>query len=149
MKDCLRVFLCDGDLREADVLASAFGRLANVVTLETFVHCTDMLDHLFKWHQTPDIIFLDINIPRQNGLVCLLEMRQHAESAGIPVIINTSSTLTNDVQAAFYAGANMYMTKSKEQSHIEDNLRHILALKTAELGGRSQGHFFDLVRYDA
>ncbi|MFI5192521.1 MAG: response regulator [Chitinophagales bacterium] len=60
----------------------------------------------------PDIIFLDINMPYKNGKICLREIRSNKKFNNVPVVMFSTSFHNKDVDDAFDAGANMYVSKS-------------------------------------
>ena len=60
---------------------------------------------------TPDIIFLDLNMPRLNGMQCLRALKNDSLFEHIPVVIYTTSKLKEDKKAAMEAGAADFITK--------------------------------------
>ncbi|MBX3615860.1 response regulator [Nitrosomonas sp.] len=60
----------------------------------------------------PDIILLDLNMPRKNGIEFLAEMKADLNLRSIPVIIYTSSAMPQDIKSAFMNYANGYIKKS-------------------------------------
>ncbi len=60
---------------------------------------------------TPDLILLDINMPRKNGCEVLEEIRRDERLKLIPVVILTSSEAEDDIRRAYELGANCYVTK--------------------------------------
>lgn len=60
----------------------------------------------------PDIILLDLNMPRKDGIEFLAEMKADLDLRIIPVIIYTSSATPQDIKAAFQNYANGYIRKS-------------------------------------
>jgi chemotaxis family two-component system response regulator Rcp1 len=62
----------------------------------------------------PDLVLLDLNLPRKDGVEVLQEMRSDPALAPIPVIVLTSSAAADDVDACYAAGANAFVVKSVE-----------------------------------
>jgi two-component system, chemotaxis family, response regulator Rcp1 len=62
----------------------------------------------------PDLVLLDLNLPRKDGVEVLQEMRSDPALAPIPVIVLTSSSAARDVEACYAAGANAFVVKSVE-----------------------------------
>ena len=60
---------------------------------------------------TPDLILLDINMPRKNGCEVLQEIRADEGLKLIPVVILTSSEAEDDIRHAYELRANCYVTK--------------------------------------
>jgi len=59
----------------------------------------------------PDMILLDLNIPRRNGLQLLQRLRESAVCANVPVVIVTSSDAPKDRQAVARLNADSYFCK--------------------------------------
>ena len=62
-----------------------------------------------RWQ--PDLILLDLNIPKKDGRQTLSEIKGEEELRHIPVVILTSSDAENDVIQSYALGANCYITK--------------------------------------
>ena len=63
---------------------------------------------LYPW---PDLILLDLNMPRKNGREALKEIKEDAELRRIPVIILTTSKEQEDIVRSYDLGVNSYITK--------------------------------------
>jgi len=86
--------------------------------LETVTNGEALIKDLSK--TDPDIIFLDLNIPRKNGKECLHEIRSNNKFKDIPVIIFSTCSFEEDVNDTYADGANMYVTKPISfKSHVE------------------------------
>ena len=59
----------------------------------------------------PDLILLDINLPRKNGLEVLSEVKADPDLAAIPVVMLTTSEADRDVVRSYRLHANCYVTK--------------------------------------
>lgn len=59
----------------------------------------------------PEVLILDLKMPRMSGLELLAWVRDHPEFKVIPTIIMTSSKLDADIEKAYHLGANTYMLK--------------------------------------
>jgi CheY-like chemotaxis protein len=60
---------------------------------------------------SPDLIVLDLNLPRVNGFEVLKRIRAHPRIGAVPVLVMSSSTLPADVYRAYDLHANAYITK--------------------------------------
>lgn len=68
----------------------------------------------------PDIILLDINLPRLNGKEVLEKIKQHALLKHIPIIMLTSSSAELDVVKSYGLHANSYIVKPTDLSKFSD-----------------------------
>lgn len=62
-------------------------------------------------HPFPEVLILDLKMPRMSGLGLLTWIREHPDFKVIPTIIMTSSRQDPDVEKAYELGANTYMIK--------------------------------------
>lgn len=77
------------------------------------------LDYLFQRNQfsdprespRPDVILLDLNVPKIDGLDVLSELKASSDLCTIPVVILTTSTSEDDVAKAYGNHANSYLVK--------------------------------------
>ena len=61
--------------------------------------------------ELPDLILLDLNLPKFSGLDVLSFVKSKKELMGIPVVILTTSTQEKDLEKAYLLGANSYIQK--------------------------------------
>jgi CheY-like chemotaxis protein len=67
---------------------------------------------LLRRGRPPDLILLDLNLPRKSGLEVLTELAADPELRRIPVVVLSSSAAQKDVQEAYDRNANAYLVKS-------------------------------------
>jgi chemotaxis family two-component system response regulator Rcp1 len=68
---------------------------------------------------TPQLILLDLNLPRKDGREVLRELKTSARFRPIPVLVFSSSELAEDIEQVYALGANAYVTKPLELAHFE------------------------------
>jgi two-component system, chemotaxis family, response regulator Rcp1 len=73
----------------------------------------------------PDIILLDLNMPRKDGREVLAEIKSDNKFKCIPVIVLTSSSAEQDISTAYELHANCYITKPTDFSKFKDMLKSI------------------------
>jgi CheY-like chemotaxis protein len=73
----------------------------------------------------PDLILLDLHMPRMGGMEVLAEIKQHQNWKRIPVVIMTSSSHEKDVLGAYSKHANCYVTKPIDIDEFIDAVRSI------------------------
>ena len=59
----------------------------------------------------PDLILLDLNLPRKNGREVLAEIKATAEFKSIPIVVLTTSNADEDILKAYNVHANCYVIK--------------------------------------
>ncbi len=65
----------------------------------------------YKNKPRPDVILLDLNLPRKDGREVLKEVKNDADVKTIPVVVLTTSAADEDVLKSYGLGANCYITK--------------------------------------
>ena len=73
----------------------------------------------------PDIILLDLNLPRKNGREVLAEVKASPRLKQIPVLIMTSSKADEDIKQAYNLNANCYIAKPANLQDYVDVVRSI------------------------
>jgi chemotaxis family two-component system response regulator Rcp1 len=68
----------------------------------------------------PDLILLDLNLPRKNGREVLAEVKADPDLKQIPVLIMTSSKADEDVAQAYRLNANCYIAKPADLQEYLD-----------------------------
>jgi two-component system response regulator len=72
--------------------------------------------YLFKQDEfadasSPDLILLDLNLPKKNGMEVLREIKSRPETAVIPVVMLTTSTAEEDIMRSYQLFVNAYISK--------------------------------------
>jgi CheY-like chemotaxis protein len=71
----------------------------------------------------PDLILLDLNMPRMGGLECLAAIKQVASLCDIPVVVLSTSYAQSDVTASLNLGAADYYTKPMDIHKLVETIR--------------------------
>jgi len=79
----------------------------------------------FENEQTPDLVLLDINLPKISGKEVLNFIKNNNEYKSIPVIIYTSSDLEKDIIDCYDAGAELYLNKSHSMDSFDKVVKAI------------------------
>jgi CheY-like chemotaxis protein len=73
----------------------------------------------------PDLVLLDLRLPRMSGQEVLAEIKQHPDWRRIPVVIMTSSDDEKDILSAYDRHANCYVTKPVDMDKFIEAVRSI------------------------
>ena len=84
----------------------------------------ECLEQARRWH--PDVITLDVVMPRLDGLTVAAELNADADLAGIPVIVVTTSGHPADMVRARAAGVDAYLTKPYDPDELVDAVRALV-----------------------
>jgi two-component system, chemotaxis family, response regulator Rcp1 len=100
----------------------------------------------FESAPRPDLILLDLNLPRKSGREVLLEVKSDPELKRIPVLVMTTSRADQDISRVYSLNANCYITKPMELDEFLRIVRSIedFWLKTVALPGTRRSNGRDL-----
>jgi two-component system cell cycle response regulator DivK len=73
----------------------------------------------------PDLIIMDIQLPRLSGLDATRQLRAEPSTAGIPIVVITSFALAGDEQKARDAGATAYLAKPYSPRELLETIRRL------------------------
>jgi len=76
----------------------------------------------------PDVIFLKLNLPEKDGLVCLKEIRKQERLKNVLVAIYSNKATEDKIEEAFVNGANIYMDKPRDYELLKKVLEKILII---------------------
>jgi two-component system, response regulator len=76
----------------------------------------------YSGRRRPDLVLLDLKMPRVDGLQVLEQLKSDPLTASIPIVVLSSSNATQDVDGAYHRGTNAYMTKPTSASGFREHL---------------------------
>jgi two-component system, chemotaxis family, chemotaxis protein CheY len=92
------------------------------------IEAVDGVDALKKLSgEKIDLILTDINMPVMDGLKLVSLVRQNAQLKGIPIIIITTEGAEEDRERGLALGANAYISKPIQSSHLIKTISELLA----------------------
>jgi len=120
------IFHIDDDEDDAEIFLSAALEASNAVTIEGFYDARKALDKLVGLQILPDAIFLDLNMPIMDGFEFLRELRSSTAFQNIPVIILSTSSHQDTIDATKKLGADGFITKPSDYNQLVTILRSYL-----------------------
>jgi CheY-like chemotaxis protein len=106
------VFLVDDDNDDRNIFQFVLTTIDNTASLTSAqdgVHAFELING--NGFTKPDIIFLDLNMPRMNGIEFLTEISKMKEFEGIPVIIFSTNIMKEQAAQCIALGARECVTK--------------------------------------
>lgn len=110
--ETLEILLADDDLDDCLFFCEAVKELDINSNLRT-VHDGEQLMELLsnKLVTLPNVLFLDLNMPRKNGFECLEEIKNNQNLLSLPVIVYSTSFEQDVVNQLYRSGAQFYIRK--------------------------------------
>ena len=127
----LRILLADDDTDDCGFFKEALEKLPLAAHLTT-VHDGEQLMQLLAegTGRLPDVLFLDLNMPRKNGFECLEEIKRDQKLVLLPVIVFSTSFDQDRVNLIYASGAHYFMRKPAQflqlKNIIHQGLRCIM-----------------------
>lgn len=130
VRSSLQILVVDDDDADALMISEALESSATQTTVERVADGREALDYLrregrFADASRPDLILLDLNMPRMDGRETLAAIKTDDELKAIPVVILTTSGATPDIVASYQHRANAYVTKPFGLDDFEATVRQI------------------------
>ena len=102
-----------GDIRLTQEALKESNLIVNLNIARDGMEAMDFLhgEGMFMDAPTPDLILLDLNLPRKDGREVLQEIKNDAELKRIPVVVLTTSEAESDIIATYGFHANCYINK--------------------------------------
>jgi CheY-like chemotaxis protein len=116
-----------GDVR-LTIEALKEGKVANRINVaEDGIEAMAFLHQEGKYTNAPkpDLILLDLNLPKKNGREVLAEIKMDSNLRSIPVVVLTSSEAEKDIVATYNLHANCYITKPVDFDQFINVVRSI------------------------
>jgi CheY-like chemotaxis protein len=131
-KQHYNLLLADDDNDDCDFFREALDELSLPVTLVTVNDGVELMEFLEgkSLEDLPDIIFLDMNMPRKNGLECLTEIKRLEELKNLNVIIFSTSLDLGIVDTMYEKGALYYIRKPGDFSKLKKVIATALTITT-------------------
>lgn len=91
---------------------------------------------------TPDVIFLDLNMPKKGGIECLEEIRADKNYHNLTIAIYSTSASDNDIEETFVKGANIYIRKPNDFKVLQKVIAEVLSVNWQyHTSGLNKDHF--------
>lgn len=125
----LHIMLADDDEDDRLFFKEAFDEVKVEHSITTFIDGVQLMNHLMQAENPlPDIIFLDLNMPRKSGIECLREIRADNRLKEITVAIYSTSSSEQDIEDTFVSGANVYIRKPNDFTMLKKVLSDVVLI---------------------
>ena len=117
------IFLVEDNKADIRLIEEALKNSSIFYELVTVRNGVDAMAYLHREGEyvdalRPDLIVLDLNLPKKDGREVLEEIKSDSQLKRIPVIILTTSSNEDDIHQSYDLNANCYITKSRNLSQL-------------------------------
>ncbi|WP_338814397.1 response regulator [Bernardetia sp. Wsw4-3y2] len=119
----IKILLVEDNLADTVLIQESLLESKLNLDIDTVIDGEKAMEYLYKRlendsEKLPDLIILDLNMPRKDGREVLKEIKEHEELCLIPVVIMTTSENEEDVKFAYKNHANSYISKPVEMDEF-------------------------------
>ncbi len=125
-----RILIIDDDIEDQLLIKRAFRETSASCELHVLEDGESAVAHLIPTElgaaaMHPDLILLDLNMPRMDGREVLATLREYEHLRRIPVIVFTTSSARDDVDSCYDLGARSYIQKPSTFTELKQAISEI------------------------
>ena len=114
LPDAIDILLVEDNPNDAELTQRALKKSEIGARLAVARDGAEALEYLLSRRPKPKVIFLDLKLPKIDGIEVLRRVRQDDRTRSIPVIVLTSSQEERDIKECYSLGVNSYVVKPVE-----------------------------------
>ncbi len=123
------LILADDDKDDRLFFTDAFSELKINTKVNTFNDGVELMNYLNKEDSLmPNVLFLDLNMPKKTGIECLIEIKANTKMSGIAIVIYSTSASEEDIEKTFVLGANIYIKKPDSFKKLKKVLSEVVSI---------------------
>jgi CheY-like chemotaxis protein len=126
MTKALSFLLVDDDSDDTSLFKEVLGEVNSSIIFNSAEDGQQAIQFLkSRTNELPDVIFLDLNMPRMGGKECLVQIKNDEKLHKIPVIMYTTSSQSKDIEETMQKGAICFITKPTNIKELKNILASI------------------------
>ena len=125
MQTAKNILLIEDDVDDQYLFCDAISSIHPNISYRIAKNGVEALD-LVEQPPMPDLIFLDLNMPKMNGFECLKQLKKSELYKHIPVVILSTSNRREDIERCRELGAKSYSAKPTSFAELFNKLQNIL-----------------------
>lgn len=125
----LNLLLADDDLDDCYFFKKALNDLPISTNLSVVNDGEQLMKQLNNYTiELPDVLFLDLNMPRKNGMECISEIKQDKRLKDLSVVIFSTSNNEGVLRTLFKAGVQIYIRKPGDFRQLKEIINNALPI---------------------
>jgi CheY-like chemotaxis protein len=122
----MTVFYAEDDSEDQEIFKAALSELHPEADVLLANNGIDALNLLQKLQQTPEIIFLDMNMPIMNGSACVSALKTIDRFKTTPIILYSTTSNPLEIEKGMAAGADRFLIKANTFQEVINDVGHII-----------------------
>lgn len=128
-KDYIHIILADDDEDDRLFFTDAFDELKMKTKVQTYNDGVELMNYLMTENAVlPHVLFLDLNMPKKNGIECLHEIKADKRFNDIAIAIYSTSSSEEHIEETFVNGANIYIKKPNDFNTLKKVLSDVVTI---------------------
>lgn len=125
--ESLHIVFADDEENDRLLFLDTLKELKIKTTTHTVNDGVELMEYLFNADNSlPQLLFLDINMPRKNGHECLKEIKANDNFKDIVIAIFSTSMSEKDIEETLINGANIYINKPNSFDKLKDVVHKVV-----------------------
>ena len=120
------ILIIDDDLDDIEIFEEVLHQLDSRIHLTTLYNCYDIINVLNKLDSIPDVLFIDVNLPGEDGLECIETIKAASKYSNLKVVIYCGAISQHIIDHALKDSTYSYFLKPSSLTEIHDLLEKIL-----------------------
>lgn len=127
--DYINIILADDDRDDRLFFTDAFEELGMNTKVNTYNDGVELMNYLNSEETImPNVLFLDLNMPKKSGIECLNEIKANNKMSEIAIAIYSTSASEEDIEETFVLGANIYIKKPSDFKALKKILAEVVSI---------------------
>jgi len=138
MKKALEILLVEDDIDDVDLLKDALLENNVEYQMEVIMEGDKVFKYLESVETLPEIIVMDLNLPRTGGKEILQEIKSNYTLTQIPIVVLTTSSSKEDIEYCINMGISKFITKPATLEGWNNTIKailHVVNLRQKQLPG--------------
>ncbi|MBA6152038.1 response regulator [Gelidibacter maritimus] len=125
----LHLLLADDDIDDCEFFRDAIDETYHACKLTVLNNGVELMEFLLSApDHLPNLIFMDLNMPKKSGMECIAEIKASDSLSHIPIVIYSTSLDQTVVNNLYDMGAHHYIQKPAEFASIKSVIEKVVAL---------------------
>ena len=122
----MNIFYADDDSDDREIFCTAIEQIDPAIIVTLSRNGQEAMETLTTQALPPKFIFLDVNMPRMNGIECLIQLKSDNRLKNIPVVIYSTTSDINEINKLLLLGADDFITKVASFEKLTASLHQVL-----------------------
>jgi len=131
MKRSLQILLIEDDPDDVELFREALVDNKVLHAIDVIMQGDEVMPHFQRSSVRPEVILLDLNLPKIHGKEILKMLKSGDATKDIPVVILTTSSARTDVEYCLNAGAEKFVTKPTNTEGFDELVTTVLEVALA------------------